>query len=85
MGAAGRPDTGEFQWWGLLQPQWGDPPPTGGFLRRLPHRDSSGPQDYICRLVQLLCPDVPATVPVHVPSNQGLDSRQLSAQVLALE
>ena len=40
--------------------------------------------DHICRLLRLLAPAVPATVPVHVLCDQGLGSRDLWAQIVAL-
>ena len=40
--------------------------------------------DHFCRLQRQLAPDVPATVPVHVLCDQGLGSRDLWAQIVAL-
>ena len=40
--------------------------------------------DHFCRLLRLLAPAVPATVPVHVLCDQGLGSRALWAQIVAL-
>ena len=40
--------------------------------------------DHFCRLLRLLAPAVPATVPVHVLCDQGLGSRDLWAQIGAL-
>ena len=40
--------------------------------------------DHFCRLLRLLAPAVPATVPVHVLCDQGLCSRDLWAQIVAL-
>ncbi len=40
--------------------------------------------DHFCRLLRLLAPAVPATVPVHGLCDQGLGSRDLWAQILAL-
>ena len=40
--------------------------------------------DHFCRLLRLLAPAVPATVPVHVLCDQGLGSRDLWAQIVAL-
>ena len=40
--------------------------------------------DHFGRLLRLLAPAVPATVPVHVLCDQGLGSRDLWAQILAL-
>ena len=40
--------------------------------------------DHFCRLLRLLAPAVPATVPVHVLCDQGLCSRELWAQIVAL-
>ncbi len=40
--------------------------------------------DHFCRLLRLLVPAVPATVPVHVLCDQGLGSRDLWAQIVAL-
>ena len=40
--------------------------------------------DHFCRLLRLLEPAVPATVPVHVLCDQGQDSRDLWAQIVAL-
>ena len=40
--------------------------------------------DHICRLLRLLAPAVPATVPMHVLCDQGLGSRDLWAPVVAL-
>ncbi len=37
--------------------------------------------DHFCRLLRLLAPAVPATVPVHVLCDQGLGSRDLWAQI----
>ena len=39
--------------------------------------------DHFCRLLRLLAPAVPATVPVHVLCDQGLGSRGLLAQIVA--
>ena len=39
--------------------------------------------DHFCRLLRLLAPAVPATVPVHVLCDQGLGSRDLWAQMVA--
>ena len=39
--------------------------------------------DHFCRLLRLLAPAVPATVPVHVLCEQGLCSRDLWAQIVA--
>ena len=40
--------------------------------------------DHFCRLLRLLAPAVPVTVPVHVLCDQGLGSRDLWAQIVAL-
>ncbi len=40
--------------------------------------------DHFCRLLRRLAPAVPATVPVHVLCDQGLCSRDLWAQIVAL-
>ena len=40
--------------------------------------------DHFCRLLRQLAPAVPATVPVHVLCDQGLCSRDLWAQIVAL-
>ena len=40
--------------------------------------------EHFCRLLRLLAPAVPATVPVHVLCDQGLGSRDLWAQIVAL-
>ena len=40
--------------------------------------------DHFCRLLRQLAPAVPATVPVHVLCDQGLGSRDLWAQIVAL-
>ena len=40
--------------------------------------------DHFCRLLRRLAPAVPATVPVHVLCEQGLGSRDLWAQIVAL-
>ena len=40
--------------------------------------------DHFCRLLRLLAPAVPATLPVHVLCDQGLGSRRLWAQIVAL-
>ena len=40
--------------------------------------------DHFCRLLRRLAPAVPATVPVHVLCDQGLGSRALWAQIVAL-
>ena len=40
--------------------------------------------DHFCRLLRLLAPAVPTTVPVHVLCDQGLGSRDLWAQIVAL-
>ena len=40
--------------------------------------------DHFCRLLRLLAPAVPATVPVHGLCDQGLGSRDLWAQIVAL-
>ena len=40
--------------------------------------------DRFCRLLRRLAPAVPATVPVHVLCDQGLCSRDLWAQIVAL-
>ena len=40
--------------------------------------------DIFCRLLRLLAPAVPATVPVHVLCDQGLCSRDLWAKIVAL-
>ena len=40
--------------------------------------------DHFCRLLRRLAPAVPATVPVHVLCDQGLGSRDLWAQIVAL-
>ena len=40
--------------------------------------------DHFCRLLRLLASAVPATVPVHVLCEQGLGSRDLWAQIVAL-
>ena len=40
--------------------------------------------DPCCRLLRLLAPAVPTTVPVHVLCDQGLGSRDLWAQIVAL-
>ena len=40
--------------------------------------------DHFCRLLRLRAPAVPATVPVHVLCDQGLGSRDLWAQIVAL-
>ena len=39
--------------------------------------------DHFCRLLRLLAPAVPATVPVHVLCDQGLGSLDLWAQIVA--
>ena len=40
--------------------------------------------DHFCRLLRLLAPAVPTTVPVHVLCDQGLGSRDLWAQIVDL-
>ncbi len=40
--------------------------------------------EHFCRLLRLLAPAVPVTVPVHVLCDQGLGSRDLWAQIVAL-